>query len=749
MLRYTFFIFQTYGKIETERIDNIESIIDSCEIKFINQTVAKMKKIAALIFVAGIGLGMASCGNEKPKKDTAMKENVLLKPFDTPYGVPPFDKISKDDYLPAYKEAIKQQNEEIEAIVNNPEEPNFKNTVEALELSGSLLRRVDNIFQNLLSSDTDSSMQAIAKEVAPLLSEHTDNIYLNDKLFVRIKKVYEQKDNLDLNTEQQMLLKKTYDRFVRGGANLSGKDKERFRAINKELGLLSLNFGDNVLAETNDFELLITNKEDLSGLPQSVIDAAKVNAENHGHKEGWLFTLDKPSLIPFITYSDKRELREKLFKGYIMRGDNNNEHDNKEIVKKMVNLRLERANLLGYKTHADFILANNMAKTPENVFNLMDQVMPKATEMAKKELVELQKLADEEGANISIEPWDWWYYSEKVRKAKYDLDEEQLRPYFKLENVRDAVFDVAHKLYGVSFVRTDKLPVYNPEVETYEMKDSAGNVKGILYMDFFPRASKRGGAWMTSFRKQHYEDGKNVIPVISIVTNFTKPTADKPSLLSFDEMSTLFHEFGHAIHGLLSDCQYTSLSGTAVPRDFVEMPSQIMENWATEPEVMRTYFKHYKTGEPIPEELIEKIQKSGKFNAGFAISEYTAAAYLDMFWHTITEPFKGDVNQFEKDAMNKIGLIPQIVVRYRSTYFSHIFAGGYSAGYYAYMWAEVIDADAFMAFKENGIFDRKTAESFRKNILSKGGTEDAMELYKRFRGREPKTYAYFERKGLN
>jgi peptidyl-dipeptidase Dcp len=703
-----------------------------------------------MVLLAALMFSISAC-NETKKEDKNMNnaDNVLLKPFDTPYGVPPFDQIKQSDFLPAYKEAIKEQKAEIEAIVNNPDAPTFENTVEALELSGQLLDRVDNVFQNLLSAVTDSSMQAIAKEVSPMLSANSDDIYLNDKLFARIKTVYEQRDSLDLNAEQQTLLKKTYERFVRGGANLPADKKERFRRINKELGILSLQFGENVLAETNSFELLITDEADLSGLPKGVIDAAKANAEGHGHKEGWLFTLDKPSLIPFITYSDKRDLREQLFKGYIMRGDNNNEHDNKEIVKKMVNLRLERAQMLGYKNHASFILDNNMAKTPENVFNLMDQVMPKATEMAKKELVELQKLADSEGANIKIEPWDWWYYSEKVRKAKYDLDEEQLRPYFKLENVRDGIFDVAHKLYGVTFVRTNELPVYHPDVETYEMKDSAGNVKGILYMDFFPRASKRGGAWMTSFRKQHYEDGKNVIPVISIVTNFTKPTADMPSLLTFDEVSTLFHEFGHAIHGLLSDCQYTSLSGTAVPRDFVEMPSQIMENWAAEPEVMKAYFKHYKTGEPIPDELIEKIQKSGKFNAGFAISEYTAAAYLDMFWHTITEPFEGDVNQFEADAMKKIGLIPEIVVRYRSTYFNHIFAGGYSAGYYAYMWAEVIDADAFMAFKENGIFDKKTADSFRENILSRGGTEDAMELYKRFRGREPKTDAYFERKGLN
>jgi len=706
-----------------------------------------MKRIIGLILLSGIIF--TACNSETKDKENKMNTNVLLEKFDTPFEVPPFDQIKQSDYVPAYKEAIKQHDAEIEAIVNNTEEPTFENTIEALELSGQLLNRIDNIFNNLTSTNSDSVMQAIAKEVSPLMSAHSDDIYLNDKLFARIKKVYEQKDNLKLDTEQAMLLDKTYKAFVRGGANLSAEDKETLRGLNKELGILSLEFGENVLAETNAFEMLLTDEADLAGLPEGVRQAAAANAKDHGHESGWLFTLDKPSLIPFITYSDKRDLREKMFKGYIMRGDNNNANDNKEVVKKMVNLRLKKANLLGFKNHASFVLDNNMAKNPDNVFELLGKVMPKANEMAKKELTELQKLADSEGANIKIEAWDWWYYSEKVRKAKYDLDEEQLRPYFKLENVRDAVFAVSGKLYGLKFVRNKDIPVYHKDAEAYEVHNADGSLQAILYMDFYPRASKRAGAWMTSFRKQHYKDGKNIIPIISVVTNFTKPTADKPSLLNYDEVSTLFHEFGHALHGMLSDCKYNSLSGTAVPRDFVEMPSQIMENWASEPEVMKAYFKHYKTGEPIPDELIAKIQKSGKFNAGFAISEYTAAAYLDMAWHTITEPFTGDVNTFETEQMKKIGLIDEIVVRYRSTYFSHIFAGGYSAGYYAYMWAEVIDADAFQAFKEAGIFDKKTAQSFRDNILSRGGTEDAMELYKKFRGREPKIDAYLERKGLN
>lgn len=705
-----------------------------------------MRKIIGLILLSGM---IFTACNTKTKKEEKMNSNALLEKFDTPFGVPPFSLINQEDYVPAYKEAIKKHKIEIDVIVENTEEPTFKNTIEALELSGQLLSQVDNIFQNLTSAVTDSTMQAIAKEVSPIMSAHSDDIFLNEKLFARIKVVYGHKDNLSLGTEQAMLLDKTYKGFVRGGANLSDTDKETLRGLNKELGMLSLQFGENVLAETNAFEMLLTDESDLAGLPEGVIQAAIANAKDHGHESGWLFTLDKPSLIPFITYSDKRKLREEMFKGYIMRGDNNNANDNKEVIKKLVNLRLEKAKLMGFKNHASFILDNNMAKIPENAIDLLEKVMPKANDMAKKEMIELQKLADSEGANIKIEAWDWWYYSEKVRKAKYDLDEEQLRPYFKLENVRSGVFAVTEKLYGITFVRNTDIPVYHKDAEAYEVQNPDGSVMGILYMDFYPRASKRAGAWMTSYRKQHYNNGENVIPVISVVCNFTKPTTDKPSLLNYDEVSTLFHEFGHALHGLLSDCQYTSLSGTAVPRDFVEMPSQIMENWASEPEVMKAYFKHYETGEAIPDELIEKIQKSGKFNAGFTISEYTAAAYLDMYWHSITEPFKGKINDFENEMMLKIGLIDKIVVRYRSTYFSHVFAGGYSAGYYAYMWAEVIDADGFQAFKEAGIYDQKTAKSFRDNILSRGGTEDAMDLYKKFRGREPMIDAYLERKGLN
>ena len=677
-----------------------------------------------------------------------MNKNALLDAFKTAFGVPPFEQIKNEHYLPAYQEAIRQHKAEINAIVNNADAPTFANTIEALEYSGRLLDQVDNIFGNLMAANTNSKMQALAKDISPLLSAHIDDINLNKRLFERVKIVYTQTDKQVLNTEQRALLKETYKSFVRGGANLSKADSAGFREINKEVDVLSIQFGENLLAETNNFELWTDKPDDLAGLPQNIINVAKVSAKSRGHKDGWAFTLDQPSLMPFMTYSQKRALREQLFKGYISRGNNDNEHDNREIVLKIVNLRLERAKLLGYRCHADFILADNMAKNTRNVFNMMDAVMPKALNMAKKERDELQRLADNDGADIKIKPWDWRYYSERVRREKYDLDEEQLRPYFKLENVRDSLFDIARRLYGIKFERNRDTPTYHKEVEAYEVLDINGLVTGILYMDFFPRSSKRGGAWMTSFRKQYYENDKKVIPVISIVTNFTKPADDKPSLLTFEEVRILFHEFGHSLHGLLSDCRYRSLSGTGVPRDFVEMPSQIMENWASEPEVMKNYFKHYKTGDPIPDDLIKKIRNSARFNAGFAITEYTAAAYLDMYWHTITSPVTIGVNEFEASRMERLGLIPEIIVRYCSTCFSHIFAGGYSAGYYAYMWAEIIDADAFQAFQETSVFDKETARRFRETILSRGRTEDAIELYKKFRGREPEPEAYFKRKGL-
>jgi peptidyl-dipeptidase Dcp len=571
---------------------------------------------------------------------------------------------------------------------------------------------------------------------------------LNEDLFNRVKTVYDQKDELDLTTEQEKLLEKIYKQFTRGGANLTGEEKERMREINKELSLLSLQFDDNLLSETNSFKMVIEDKEDLAGLPDFVLNAAADAAKESGEEGKWVFTLHKPSLIPFLQYSDRRELREKMLMAYANRCNHDDEHDNKEILKKMVNLRIERANLLGYKTHANYILEENMAKEPAEVYNLLNEVWKAALPVAIQEREGLQAMIDSEGGDFKLEAWDWWYYAEKLRKQKYDLSDEVLKPYFQLENVRQGMFDVATNLYGIKFKKRDDVPTPHPDAIAYEVLEADGSHIGILFLDFFPRASKQSGAWMNSYRKQYRLDGKNVTPVITMVMNFSKPTGDMPSLLTFDEVSTMFHEFGHALHGLLSDCTYRTLSGTSVPRDFVELPSQIMENWCAEPEVLRTFARHYQTGEVIPDELIEKMKEAKHFNQGFATVEYTSAAYLDMDWHTLTEPMEGDVIEFETESMDEIGLIPEIIVRYRSPYFAHIFAGGYSSGYYSYMWSEVLDADAFEAFKETSLFDKKTASAFREYVLSRGGTDDPMKLYIQFRGKEPSTEPMLKRKGL-
>ena len=702
-----------------------------------------MKRSLILVFL--LSLIFSGCENQNKKE---MRENPFFVEWDTPFDVPPFNFIEIEDYVPAYEKGMEQHDNEIEEIVTNPDKPDFDNTIVALDLSGELLTRVDNIFGNLNSANTNPEMQKIAKEMAPLLSSHFDNIRLNEALFQKVKAVYEQKDDLDLTTEDEMLLTKTYNRFVRGGANLPEQQKARFREINSRLSLLSIQFRENQLAETNDFELVVTDKNDLGGLPKSVLDAAAATAKEKGYADSWVFTLQKPSLIPFITYADNRDLRRTLFEGYINRGSNGNEYDNREIVNEMVNLRLERAQMLGFKNHAEYVLAENMAKTPDKVYNLIGDLMEAALPVAKEEAKTLQTMIDAEGGDFKLEPWDWWYYAEKLKKQNYDFDDEALRPYFKLENVKQGVFDVATALYGLQFVERKDIPVYHPDAVAYEVQKEDGSTLGVLYMDFFPRESKRSGAWMTSFRKQSKKDGVNIVPQIQVVCNFSKPTDDKPALLSFEEASTLFHEFGHALHGLLSDCNYTTLSGTSVPRDFVELPSQIMENWASSPEVLATYARHYQTGDPIPSELLEKMEKAQYFNQGFTVVEFMSAALLDMDWHTITEKNEMDVMEFENASLEKMGMIPEIVVRYRSPYFAHIFAGGYSAGYYSYAWAEVLDADAFEAFKENGIFDKATADAFRENILSKGGTDDPMKMYIRFRGQEPTTDAMLKRKGL-
>ncbi len=693
---------------------------------------------------------MTSCINQEKK---ATVKNPFLEAYNTPFGVPPFDKIKNKHYLPAFEEGIRQHNAEIKEITDCTKPADFVNTIEALDYSGSLLHRVNMVFSNLKEAVTNDSLQEIARIVAPMLSQHHDAINLNEQLFARVKSVYDKKSSLSLNMEQSRLLEETYKRFVRGGANLSAEKKEQLKKVNEQLSLLDLQFGDNMLAETNAFKMVIDKKEDLAGLPESVITGAADEAKAEKMAGKWVFTLQKPSWIPFVTYAQNRSLREKIYKAMYNRGNNGNGNDNKAVISKIVNLRLQKGNIMGFDSWSDYVLDDCMAKTPANVYKLLKQVWTPAIERAKVEAKDMQSMIAKEGGKFKLASWDWWYYSEKVRKEKYDLDEEQIRPYFELNNVREGVFAVANKLYGLTFIRLKDMPVFHPECEVYEVKDGDGSEIGVLYMDFFPRASKKGGAWMTNYREQYIsKDGKNIRPVVSVTGNFSKPTGDKPALLSFDEVETLFHEFGHALHGLLSQCHYEGLAGTNVARDFVELPSQVMEHWASEPEVLRIYAKHYKTGEIIPQTLVDKIVKSGKFNQGFATVEYLAAAILDMDYHTITKGGDVDVEQFEKASMEKAGLIPEIIPRYKSTYFAHTFSGGgeYSSGYYSYIWAQVLDCDAFQAFKESGnIFDQKVAKSFRSNVLERGGTDEAMKLYLNFRGKEPGIEPLLKNKGLN
>jgi peptidyl-dipeptidase Dcp len=703
-----------------------------------------MKNI--ILLSLALSLLFFSCAKQAAEQTAG--ENPFFADFDTPYGVPPFAKINEEHYVPAFKEGIKREKAEIDAIANNSEIPTFANTIEALEGTGDLLRRVSDTFGVLNESMTNDKMQAIDEEMAPLRSKHRDDMMLNAKLFQRVKSVYEQKDDLDLTTEQAMLLDKYFKDFIRGGANLEEDKKARFREINEELSLLSIKFGQNVLKETNRFEMKIEEEEDLAGLPEVVISAAAETAADRGHEGTWVFTIHKPSLIPFLQYSEKRELREKIFKAYIDKGNHNDELDNKAILAEMVALRLERANLLGYKTHAHYVLEENMAKAPENVYSLLNQLWMPALKMAKKEAKELQSMIEKEGKDFKLEAWDWWYYTEKLKKAKFDLDEEMLKPYFELNNVLEGAFYVANKLFGIQFVERHDIPKYHEDAKVFEVKEADGSHVGILYTDYYPRASKRGGAWMNAFQKQSRLSSVDVYPIITNNGNFPKPTGDKPALISSEDVGTLFHEFGHALHGLLSDSTYNRLSGTSVPSDFVELPSQIMENWVFEPEVLKAYAKHYETGEVIPQELIDKLKKTGTFNQGFATVEYLAASYLDMDWHTLEETGLQDAEKFEKKSMNRIGLIPEIVVRYKSPYFNHIFSGGYSSGYYSYIWAEVLDSDAFQAFKETSLFDQEVATAFRENVLARGGTEDPMTLYVRFRGAEPSVEPLLKKRGL-
>jgi peptidyl-dipeptidase Dcp len=705
-----------------------------------------MKKL--LLFVCIAALALTACQPQQKESANTM-ENPFFKEWSTPFGVPPFDEIKVEHYVPAVKEGIEQQESEIEAIVNNSEAANFENTILAFDKSGALLKKVNGVFGPLSSAVTNDEMQAVARELSPMRTAHYNNISMNAGLFERIKAVYDKRNELNFDQEQMRVVEKFYVDFVRGGANLSAEDQQKLKDINIELSSLYLQFGENLLAETNkNFKLVIDNEADLAGLPDDVIEGAAIAAEKTGESGKWVFTLAKPSWIPFLTFSEKRDLREKLYRGYFMRGDNNNDNDNKEIIKKIVPLRDQKAKLLGHKNFAAYKADVNMAKTPEAITAFLMELWEPALEMAKQDVKDMQKIIDREGGNFKLASWDWWYYAEKLRKEKFDLDEAEVKPYFSLDAAKKGVFYVVENLYGLKFVHRTDVPTYHEEAEVYEVQEADGSHLGVLYMDFHPRDGKRVGAWSTSFRPASYVDGERVSRIGSIVMNFTRPTGDAPALLSFDEVSTFFHEFGHALHGLFADGPYDRTAGS-VARDFVELPSQIMENWAAEPEVIKVYAKHYKTGEPIPDELLEKLINAGTFNQGFITGEYVAAALLDMDYHTTGNVNITDVNAFENVAMDKIGLIPEFIPRYRSTYFSHIFSGdGYSAGYYVYIWAAVLDTDAYDAFKQTGdVFNKEYAAKFR-TLLEKCGSDEGMVIYRNFRGQDPSKEPLLRKRGL-
>ena len=675
----------------------------------------------------------------------SVTDNPLLREWNTPFGMPPFSEIRAEHFLPAFERAIAERRREVEAIIANPEPPTFANTIEALDAAGLLLERVQMVFSNLTSAETNDQLQQVERQAAPMLAAARDDILLNIKLFERVRAVWDERKRLKLSKVQQRLLEDTYKTFLRGGANLDAKQKERLRAINGELSKLTVEFGNNLLRETNSFRLVVSDRADLAGLPENLVAAAAEAARQAGEPGKWVFTLHAPSLWPFLTYSENRELRRRMLEAYLARCDRGNEFDNKKILARIAALRAERAQLIGYRTHAHFVLEENMAKNPERVYEFLDRLWKPTSAVARKEAEALQALIREEGGDFKLEAWDWRYYAEKLKRARYDIDENRLRLYFPLEQVRQGAFEVARRLYGLRFVERKDLPKYHPEVLTFEVLDADGSHLGVFLADYHPRPGKRSGAWSSRYRGQYFKDGKEVRPIVVNVCNFTRPSGGQPALLSPEEVETLFHEFGHALHSLLARVPYRSLAST--PRDFVELPSQIMENWAMEPEVLAIYARHYATGEPIPQELVRKLKESEKFNQGFATMEYLAASFLDMDWHTLAPGREVDPAAFEKESLARISLLPEVGVRYRSTYFQHIFSGGYSAGYYSYIWSEVLDADAFQAFKEKGLFDQATARAFRR-LLEQGGSADPMELYIEFRGREPSVEPLLERRGL-
>ena len=690
-----------------------------------------------------------------PLVNSKVMENPFFKEYETNFKIPPFSQIKEEHFMPAFVKGMEEHNAEIDSIIKNTNEPSFDNVIAAMERSGSLLNRVSAVFFNLSGSTTNPEIQAIEKEISPKLSGHYDLISLNPEIFKKVRILWERIDDIELSSEERKILEETYKRFVRSGALLEGSDKKRYAEINQEITKLSVQFSQNLLAETNDFELIL-NKNDLSGLTEDIIELSRQEAENKydstndiKYKDKYVFTVQRSSMYPFLTHSSRRDLREKLYKGYIQRGDNNNKYDNKAITSKIASLRVEKANILGFESHAHYVLDNTMAKTPKAVYGLLNQLWAPALKRAKNELKEMQILANEEGNNFKLASWDWWYYAEKVRRDKYDIDEEEVKDYFTLENTIDGIFKTANKLFGLTFEEKFNIDLYHPDARVWEVKDKDGSHVGLYIGDYYTRSNKRGGAWMSAFKGQSNFDGKER-PIIVNVCNFPPPSKNKPSLLSFEHVTTLFHEFGHGLHGLLTNTNYKSLSGTAVSRDFVEFPSQVIEHWASEPELLKSYAKHYETGEVISDELIEKMQKASKFNQGFANTEYLAASFLDMDWHTLTTTELQDTNSFEGKSLKKIGLIDEIISRYRTTYFQHIFTHSYSAGYYSYIWAAVLDSDAFAAFKDTGdVFNEDLANKYREFILEKGGTEDPMELYRLFRGDDPDISALLHDRGLN
>ena len=698
-----------------------------------------MKKI---IMAACAATMLVGCANQE------VETNPFLSEYDTPFGVPPFEQIKPEHYKPAFEQGMKEQIAEIEAIVNNPEAPTFENTIVALDQSGQLLNKVSYVFFGQTNANTNDSLQALSREMSPLLSKHGDDITMNAGLFARVKAVRESADTANLDKEQMKLLDETYKDFVRNGANLDAEKQEQLRKLNTEISSLQVQFGQNMLAETNAFRLVVDKKEDLAGLPANLIASAAETAKADSMEGKWVFTLHNPSIMPFLQYAENRELREKILMGYLNRGNNGNENDNKEVIRKLLKARVEKAKLMGFNNYAELALETRMAKTPAAVYNLLDQVWQPALKKAKEELADIQAEIRKEGKNFTAEAWDWRFYADRAKQAKYAFDENEIRPYLKLENVRDGMFLLANKLYGISFTPIENIPLPHPDAEAFECKDTSGVHLGVLYLDYFPRASKRGGAWCGRYRSQTYVNGERKAPVVTIVCNFTKPTEGQPALLTADEASTMFHEFGHAVHSLFGDVHYYGIAG--VPRDFVELPSQLNEHWVFEPEMLKLYAKHYETGEVMPEELVKKLEASGKYGQGFATTEYLAASYLDMDFHVLTD-IADDMNvmDFEQQTLGKRNLLKQIPSRYRTTYFNHTMGGGYTAGYYSYLWAEVLDCDAYEAYKETGdIFNKEVAAKYRKYILTPGGIDDAMQMYINFRGKEPGIDPLLKKRGL-